>query len=125
MKYEHFAAGFFQQLASPLDAWCGDAEHGGRDQWAIFGRVGDRTKSERKRKGQALSRCEISSRLDPPTSERTRLEVAQPSDSPVMQSTLARLAGKYVELASGEWGSRYRSMTTSAFLPVTLGSPPL
>lgn len=68
-------------------------------------------------------RCEIFSRGDPGIAERTRLRVAQSSDSPVVQSTLARLAGKYVELASGEWEFAISVDDDVRVLPVTLGSP--
>lgn len=69
-------------------------------------------------------RCDISSPGDPRIAERARFEIAQPNASPVRQSTLARLAGEYVEVASGKWEVTITVGDDVRVLPIELGSPP-
>jgi hypothetical protein len=69
-------------------------------------------------------RCGISSPTDPRIAERARLQIAQPGASPVVQSTLAHLAGEYIEVASGEWEVTITVGDDIRVLPIQLGSPP-
>lgn len=70
-------------------------------------------------------RCGIYSRVDPRIAERAHLAIAQPGALPIVESTLARLVGSHVELASGKWEVTITVGDDVRVLPVELGSPPL